>query len=479
MATKRPLSSDFDDVPRDQKRFCSEGTPSMPVLSPESTLPLPPMTTAPGVCPVSFPVTASKPFSIPLHLASVSGPTTNVNNNIVQALPPSLNTSVQFMPTIHAGTVAMQQRSDPIQSPDSASSSVLVLTSSPPLLHSPSSKLSTAVSLSSSVPMLSGANSGNRQPICSVDAKPAFLKGQTSAKNMRFKILKNKKAKLTAIKLKYDSLLREKFFLGNGGNLMEFLSWRKKPNVLREDFVKHFSLDIQPHGGTPLLSASTGSIITTTLKSSEATMSLTVTSISSESVRPVNEKHLSKSPQAMESRTTKPMLLDVSNGPPSATTIQIPLSTVSPGLHVTPPKGAIPISPSRSISFPSSSPRPATRAHASFSSVYENSHEDIVMRARQEAEVMKSISELRREGLWSASRVPKVQEPVRIKTHWDYLLEEMQWLATDFGNEKRWKINAARKVYILITCDRVVYGEFFDELCYELKASEKNGMRVN
>lgn len=131
---------------------------------------------------------------------------------------------------------------------------------------------------------------------------------------------------------------------------------------------------------------------------------------------------------------------------PSATTIQIPLSTASPTLHATPPKGCTLLSPARSLTFPASSPRPTTRAQTSFSSVYENSHEDIVMRARHEAEVVKSISELRKEGLWGASRLPKVREPTRTKTHWDYLLEEMQWLATDFANEKKWKINAARKV---------------------------------
>ena len=68
------------------------------------------------------------------------------------------------------------------------------------------------------------------------------------------------------------------------------------------------------------------------------------------------------------------------------------------------------------------------------------------MRARHEADVKKAIAELRREGLWSACRLPKVVEPSRKKTQWDYLLEEMQWLATDFVNEKRWKINAAKKV---------------------------------
>ena len=31
------------------------------------------------------------------------------------------------------------------------------------------------------------------------------------------------------------------------------------------------------------------------------------------------------------------------------------------------------------------------------------------------------------------------------RTHWDSLLEEMIWLATDFQNERRWKHGVARK----------------------------------
>ena len=60
------------------------------------------------------------------------------------------------------------------------------------------------------------------------------------------------------------------------------------------------------------------------------------------------------------------------------------------------------------------------------------------------SDVKKAIAELRKEGLWSACRLPKVVEPSRKKTHWDYVLEEMHWLATDFVNERRWKINAAK-----------------------------------
>lgn len=75
----------------------------------------------------------------------------------------------------------------------------------------------------------------------------------------------------------------------------------------------------------------------------------------------------------------------------------------------------------------------------------ESSTEQMVERAKKEAYVMKRIAELRKNGVWSIRRLPKVHEPQRCKTHWDYLLEEMQWLAADFFQERKWKRNSAKK----------------------------------
>lgn len=58
---------------------------------------------------------------------------------------------------------------------------------------------------------------------------------------------------------------------------------------------------------------------------------------------------------------------------------------------------------------------------------------------------MQRVAELRREGLWSSKRLPKVQEPNREKAHWDYLLEEMTWISADFAEERKWKKSAAKK----------------------------------
>lgn len=59
---------------------------------------------------------------------------------------------------------------------------------------------------------------------------------------------------------------------------------------------------------------------------------------------------------------------------------------------------------------------------------------------------MARISELRRQGMWSIDRLPMNEMPPRNKTHWDYLLEEVRWMAVDFKQERNFKRHAAKKV---------------------------------
>ncbi|XP_054867369.1 E1A-binding protein p400 isoform X3 [Amphiprion ocellaris] len=82
----------------------------------------------------------------------------------------------------------------------------------------------------------------------------------------------------------------------------------------------------------------------------------------------------------------------------------------------------------------------------------EGSQDKQVEQAKLESQVHQRISELRKEGQWSASRLPKLVEASRPKSHWDYLLEEMQWMAADFAQERRWKEAAAKK--LVRTCAR-------------------------
>ncbi|XP_061672589.1 E1A-binding protein p400 isoform X4 [Syngnathoides biaculeatus] len=76
----------------------------------------------------------------------------------------------------------------------------------------------------------------------------------------------------------------------------------------------------------------------------------------------------------------------------------------------------------------------------------ETSQDKQVEQAKLETQVHQRIAELRKDGQWSPSRLPKLVEASRPKSHWDYLLEEMQWLAADFVQERRWKEAAAKKM---------------------------------
>lgn len=85
---------------------------------------------------------------------------------------------------------------------------------------------------------------------------------------------------------------------------------------------------------------------------------------------------------------------------------------------------------------------------------------------------MQRIAELQREGLWSERRLPKVQEPTRTKAHWDYLLEEMVWLAADFAQERKWKKAAAKK------CARMVQKYFQEKAIQAQKAEKSQELRL-
>ncbi|KAG9354840.1 hypothetical protein JZ751_001553 [Albula glossodonta] len=82
----------------------------------------------------------------------------------------------------------------------------------------------------------------------------------------------------------------------------------------------------------------------------------------------------------------------------------------------------------------------------------ETSQDKQAEQAKLENQVHQRIAELRKEGQWTASRLPKLLEATRPKSQWDYLLEEMQWMAADFAQERRWKMAAAKK--LVRTCAR-------------------------
>lgn len=104
-----------------------------------------------------------------------------------------------------------------------------------------------------------------------------------------------------------------------------------------------------------------------------------------------------------------------------------------------------------------------------------NSNDQFSVKAKEEVNILQRVQELKREGLWMGARLPKLAEPQRVKVHWDFLLEEMQWLATDFANERKWKKAAAKR------CANMVQKHFKDkEMAVQKaeKAQEQNLKRI-
>uniref|UniRef100_V5GTL6 Helicase domino n=1 Tax=Anoplophora glabripennis TaxID=217634 RepID=V5GTL6_ANOGL len=133
--------------------------------------------------------------------------------------------------------------------------------------------------------------------------------------------------------------------------------------------------------------------------------------------------------------------------------------------------------PTSSVASDNSVVTPKTTAVKLKSSSHSASsnQEQIVEKAKQEAYVVQRIADLQKEGLWSEKRLPKVQEMQRTKAHWDFLLEEMVWLAADFAQERKWKKAAAKK------CARMVQKYFQDKALAAQraeKAHEQNLRRI-
>ncbi|KAF7669164.1 hypothetical protein LDENG_00236010 [Lucifuga dentata] len=138
---------------------------------------------------------------------------------------------------------------------------------------------------------------------------------------------------------------------------------------------------------------------------------------------------------------------------------QIPTPNSVPPSHSASPLRTLGsnINPSTHFKLTGSNGMPAVKAGGFGQSVamqtsQEGSQDKQVEQAKLESQVHQRISELRKEGQWSASRLPKLVEASRPKSHWDYLLEEMQWMAADFAQERRWKEAAAKK--LVRTCAR-------------------------
>ncbi|KAJ1337714.1 chromatin modification-related protein VID21 [Microdochium nivale] len=64
----------------------------------------------------------------------------------------------------------------------------------------------------------------------------------------------------------------------------------------------------------------------------------------------------------------------------------------------------------------------------------------------QACRVLRRVYSLQHHDKWSLRQPKRCPEPTRPPSHWDVLLKEMKWMRTDFRQEKKWKMAAARSM---------------------------------
>lgn len=95
----------------------------------------------------------------------------------------------------------------------------------------------------------------------------------------------------------------------------------------------------------------------------------------------------------------------------------------------------------------------ATRGNQSLDALLQSAHKTITtanayvpIHDNQTAKVLKRIYNLQSSNKWSLRQPKRAPEPNRPTTHWDLLLKEMKWMRTDFREERKWKMTAAKNL---------------------------------
>lgn len=90
------------------------------------------------------------------------------------------------------------------------------------------------------------------------------------------------------------------------------------------------------------------------------------------------------------------------------------------------------------ISHPLHSLITSARKTLSTSNHYINFHE------QQDCRMLERIFQLQSSNRWSLRQLERSVEPDRPTTHWDVMISQMKWMRTDFREERKWKIAAAK-----------------------------------
>ncbi|XP_070162365.1 helicase domino isoform X1 [Polyergus mexicanus] len=405
-----------------------------------------------------------------------------------------------------AGNISVAGTSPSVAS-RSQNSTKVVLATSPKLVR-------TSLSNMFATPMSSQTSSPQtRVQSPSPPARKRLKLSETTEKTVAFdssgyrrRILEHKIRRMRIVREKYVENVSELFFLHIGGNMMDYPSWQKRPptpqylHFLRqhpldpddddEDLTAPLSLDFSQLSAVTTVTATTvAAAITTTTAAVTATVATvtadsTVVQIPNQSAE-VKISGVGVTPIALSTTLPAAALAQLTQqgGTSVVTEPSKPAVTITaPSPVMEKPSSSVttsvtPKTPTTTTAL--NNPQPvvklvklSTPTTVITSCDITNNQEQIVEKAKQEAYVMQRIAELQREGLWSERRLPKVQEPARTKAHWDYLLEEMVWLAADFAQERKWKKAAAKK------CARMVQKYFQEKAIQAQKAEKSQELRL-
>ncbi|KAH9503913.1 hypothetical protein Btru_064133 [Bulinus truncatus] len=287
----------------------------------------------------------------------------------------------------------------------------------------------------------------------------------------RQSVCNHKRQKMLEIKLKYREHLTELFYLQGGGNITDFNAWKKRPTQPLLSFLEGSKLDSDDddellekriNDEVKVLTSAGSNVPLATPVAISTTLPPSVSALSQQAMNSTATTALTSTPLPVTSSSELQQHLTKA--------IDIKPNSLSFKAGISSGQSA-----SAKINKPTNT-SPGRSRPQSISSVYENvtggSQDVIVERAKQEAQVLQRVNELRKEGLWSAKRLHRVQEPPRQKAHWDYLLEEMTWLAADFIQERKWKKAAAKKLA------RMVANHFREQEQKEMKAEKEEGLKL-
>ena len=242
---------------------------------------------------------------------------------------------------------------------------------------------------------------------------------------------------IETIKVNFRERLQELFFIQSGGNMVDYPAWKQRPNPHLLSFLNVYRLDDNTSMSTPTAT----NTISPSIKMQAAYSS-------------AGSVHTHTTQTALQG-VEQPSRLSNSSNKSRSLNVSVQQYGFVQGLHGISQEERnknfnnkiVSHGFQKNVTSDQSDLRQVITSTQQFQrSSPSTVHEDIAGQARHESEMLQRISHLRKNGLWSASRLPKVYEQPRKKSHWDFLLEEMQWLATDFSQEKRWKRNMAKKV---------------------------------